>query len=182
MVAEYNVKRADIDESTTIDKYKEKMKGLLTLYYPHLKPDVFNDAIEYSIHKRYKSENADMYNNYTNKLHHADILTFCDYIERRQPIVTSWGTLYKRHEEEPNPLGMVIQKFLDARKIHKDEMFKYPKGSENYEKYNLFQQLDKVDTNAIYGLLGAPTSIVFNINISPSITRMGQSLVSSALS
>lgn len=32
----------------------------------------------------------------------------------------------------------------------------------------------------IYGLLGAATSIVFNINISPSITRMGQSLVSSA--
>ena len=32
----------------------------------------------------------------------------------------------------------------------------------------------------IYGLLGAVTSLVFNINIAPSITRMGQSMVSSA--
>lgn len=170
-----------IKESMTIDKYKDKMKQHLKLYFPDFDANVFDEALDYSVNKRYKNEEIVIHNNYKNKdIHGLTILKLCDYIEKRKPIVTSYGTMFMRHGETPNPMGEVIQMFLDERGIYKNEMFKYPKGSENFERYNLLQQLAKIDANAIYGLLGAVTALVFNINVAPSITRMGQSSVSSA--
>ena len=55
--------------------------------------------------------------------------------------------MFKRHGDVPNPMGRVIQSFLDLRKSHKKEMFKYPKGSEMFERFNLLQALDKIDVN-----------------------------------
>lgn len=168
-------------ESNTIELYKQNMRDTLQLYFPDYDVWEFEDALNYSVQKRYKEEEVSIHNNYKKKdIYGMTILKLCDYIQKRQPIVTSYGTMFARHGEVPNPLGEVIQMFLDERAAYKKEMFKYPKGSEDYEKYNLLQLLAKIDCNSIYGLLGAPTSLVFNINVAPSITRMGQSLVSSA--
>lgn len=138
-----------IKESMTIEKYKDKMKQHLKLYFPDLDSNVFNEALDYSINKRYKDEEISIHNNYKKKdIYGMTILKLCDYIDKRKPIVTSYGTMFMRHGEVPNPMGEVIQMFLDERGIYKDEMFKYPKGSENFEKYNLLQQLSKIDCNA----------------------------------
>ena len=75
------------------------------------------------------------------------LLQLADYINSREPIVTSFGTMFSKHGTVPNPLAIVVQQFLDARSIHKKQMFKYPKGSEMFEKYNLLQSLDKIDVN-----------------------------------
>jgi hypothetical protein len=177
--------------SPTIQSYKDKMKRLLYLYNPHIDLNDIDSILDYSISKRLYNANAGISNSYkryidpeTQKFkdlfHEYSLLQIADYIKKREPIVTSQGTMFKHHGEVPNPLADTIQSFLDLRGIHKKDMFKYPKGSEMFEKYNLMQQLDKIDANGIYGVLGMYTSLLYNVNVASSITSQGRSLISSA--
>ena len=135
------------------------------LYYPESSPEVLDAAIDYSIQKRIQNANAVLSNSYRrrrvierdengnevqvykNSEQNLTLQQISDYILSREPIVTAFGTMFKHHGTIPNPLAIVVQSFLDNRTIHKKQMFQYPKGSEQFEKYNLLQALDKIDAN-----------------------------------
>ena len=136
-----------IENSPTLSRYKDIMKQSVRLYYPYINEQDLDKAIEYSIEKRLKNTKATLNNSYTHKEKDLDLLRLIDYINSREPIVTAFGTLFKKHADCINPLYETIQSFLDLRSMHKKEMFKYPKGSEDFEKYNLLQLLDKIDAN-----------------------------------
>ena len=138
----------NINQSATLNNYKDTMTRIMRSMYPHMTPGDIKSAIDYSIDKRLYNGTVNVYNHYTNKTIDMSILDMCDYIATREPIITSYGVLFKKHETVPNPMGKVIQSFLDLRGIHKKEMFKFPKGSEEFEHYNLLQGLDKIDANA----------------------------------
>lgn len=157
------------------------MVRLTRSLFPHMNTTDIANAIDYSIKKRVNNYNVNIYNNYTNTEVDMTVLEMLDYIESREPIKTAYGVLFKRHEAVPNPMAKVIQSFLDLRKIHKKEMFKYPKGSEMFERYNLQQNLDKIDVNGVYGLLGLYISILYNENVAVTVTSTGRSLISSAI-
>lgn len=170
-----------IQNSITLDKYKQTMKECIKLYMPQVTESEMDMAIDYSINKRYKEKKASINNSYTNRTSNTTLLQLADYINERQPIVTAFGTMFQKHGKVKNPLATVIQEFLDKRVQDKKEMFKYPKGSEDFEYYNLLQLLDKIDCNGIYGVLGMFTALIFNVNIATSITAQGRSLISSAI-
>jgi hypothetical protein len=148
--------------SPTIQSYKDKMKRLMYLYNPHINSKDLDNILDYSINKRLYNAKAGISNSYKRYIdpetkkykdlfHEYTLLQIADYIKTREPIVTAYGSMFRKHGEVPNPLADTIQSFLDLRGIHKAEMFKYPKGSEMFEKYNLLQVLDKIDCNGIYG-------------------------------
>ena len=145
----------DIDKSPTLARYKNTLKEVILLYYPTASPEDLNKAIDYSINKRIKNANIRITNSYKryrviedNKLKYKDLeqnstlLEIADYIAKRKPIVTPYGTMFVNHAAGiPNPMSDVIQSFLKLRSVHKNQMFQYPKGSEDFEKYNLLQSL-----------------------------------------
>lgn len=156
----------DINKSPTLVKYKDTMKDYIRLYYPSLSLDDIDVILDYSIQKRIYNANARLSNSYKRyKVLATDPVTgeekpvykdleqnvtlqqLSDYILSRKPIVTAFGTMFMHHGTVPNPLFHVVQSYLDNRTIHKKQMFQYPKGSEDFEKYNLLQSLDKIDAN-----------------------------------
>ena len=134
----------DILESSTIQEYKNIMKECISLIYPNMKEQDIDIIIDYSINKRYRQESATLHNSYKDKKAQITLLQIADYIRDKQPITTAFGTMFARHGDLPNPMANVVQQFLDDRAKHKGEMFKYPKNSEMYAKFNLLQILDKI--------------------------------------
>lgn len=130
--------------SQTLKEYIDMMSDCVRLYYPNINETVLNDCLKYSIKKRYKSSTISIDNNYTREKVNKTLLELCDYIADKQPIVTAYGVLFQRHGTVPNPLKEIIEDFLNARGIHKKQMFQYPKGHEMFEYYNLLQSLTKM--------------------------------------
>ena len=107
----------------------------------------------YSIMKRFKNAPIELVNSYKNQKMDSTVADLLDYVLKCEPIITPSGVMFKKHDQEINPINDMIQKFLKLRGIHKDEMFKYKKGEEKYNQFNLLQLLDKCDANS--KLIGA---------------------------
>lgn len=171
---------AAIKEQMFIRKYKDDAKRMLHLNFPFLNDMDLENALDYSIGKRFKDEPAKLHDNYRKKTVETTLSALTEFIMKREPICTAYGVLFRKHADEPNPVVKVVNSFLAKRKQDKAMMFKYPKGSEEYEMYNLWQLLDKIDANGVYGILGLYISLLYNLNVAPSITAQGRSLVSAA--
>lgn len=139
--------KVKVDDHPILVNYKNTMTRIIHSAHPRMNYEDIERAVEYSIQKRFKNFDLSIQNKYKNKDAQMTMLEMLDYISRREPIITSYGTMFKKHEEVPNPMAKVIQSFLDLRKSYKKEMFKYPKGSEMFEHFNLFQALSKIDVN-----------------------------------
>lgn len=163
-----------------LNKYKDATLNMLQYSFPQIPIEELSRAVDYSINKRLTDHNAKINNNYTNKEIEISIMEMTEYILSRKPILTAYGVLYQQKGTVPNPITQRIKGFMEDRDKLKKEMFKYPKGSEEREKYNLYQLLKKLDANGFYGLFGQSSCLFFNIYVATSITTQGRSLISSA--
>ena len=170
-----------VKQAKVIKEYTRMMVDGLKHSFPSLSEDELRDAINWSVMKRYHNGPASINNNYTKKRIDGTVLDVLNYIDKLEPIVTSSGVLFKKHKEADNPLSRMITGFLKQRSKYKSMMFKYPKGSAEFEKYNLFQLLEKLNANATYGVLGAPTSLLYNLYVAEAITRQGRSYISCSI-
>lgn len=136
-------------QSLTISNYRDTALQMTKLFFPELSYHELQEAIDLSIIDNLKDSPARVYNNYKNQTIDGTLLELSNYILSRKPIVTSNGVIFQNHDSGiVNPLSSLFQFYLTDRKRIKKEMFKYEKGSENYEKLNLAQLLRKISANA----------------------------------
>ena len=171
----------NIMQSKVVQEYIDIMVEGLRHSFPKLYEQELREAIKWSIFKRQHNGPASLDNNYTHQKLDGTVLDILRYIERLEPIITSSGVLFKKHKEADNPLSRMIMGFISKRKQYKKEMFKYPKGSEQFARYNLAQLLEKLNANATYGVLGAPTALIYNLYVAEAVTRQGRSYISCSI-
>lgn len=169
-------------DSTTIDRYKSSMIRICDkILGDTLSLSEIEEAVQYSITKRYKECKGQVHNNYTHRTAEMDLMRLADEILNQKIIMTTQGVLFTRHGATPNPFYQLIQYFLDKRAEAKNEMKKYPKGSEEWTAWNLKQNNYKVSCNAIYGCAGNYSSIFYNLYLCTAITGQGRGCISASI-
>lgn len=171
---------ANYPESPTIGNYKRIMMDMLHLNFPQLSEVELAAAIDHSISNHFKDTDVKVDNNYKKITIDMTLRKMADYIIEKEPIITSYGVMFNRHGVLPNPLYELLESFIIGRQSMKREMFKYPKGSEEFAKYNLLQLLFKIDANGYYGATGMYSCIYYNLYAAASVTTQGQSCNSAA--
>ena len=170
-----------LNQSPTIKHYKDVAFRMASINRSDIPYNVLSDAIDYSIAKRFIDSQVEIENNYKKKKVNMGLLDTCDYIDTKKPIVAASGVLFQRHENSTNLLYQVIEEFLDARTNAKNTMFKYPKGSEEFQFWNLQQLLEKRNVNALYGSIGQYSCILYNLFVAESTTTQGRSSISASI-
>lgn len=167
--------------SEAITAYKKELyDGLHAALPGYTRNDLLN-AIDHSIETRFKDIDAQLDNSYTKTTTDTTALKLVNYIISRKPIFTAAGTIFQHHGDVPNPFYDLIDGFIINREDFKKKMKSFPKGSSEFAKYNLFQSIEKICANAMYGASGKETSIFFCYYMANSITAQGRSLISSAI-
>lgn len=129
--------------------YKATALDLLKLSFPQLSMAELNEALDSSIMKTSKDHRVEVDNNYKKIRMSSTIYKLTQYIYSRKPIITSHGIMFENHESSViNPLKELFTYYLTERKKLKKIMKTFPKGSEDYERYNLAQLLRKISANS----------------------------------
>lgn len=171
----------EIETNELLKRYKETLMRSVPLNIPTIQKDELSRAIDFSIQKRFKDVEAEIVNNYKKQKVNIGLAELGDFILSQKPIMTSYGCLFTKHGDVPNPFYGLIEEFGNTRNKFKKEMLKYPKGSEEYNHFNLLQLVAKRSLNAIYGSSGQPSCLFYNLYVAESITRQGKGCISSSI-
>ena len=91
-------------EKLIVDKYVEEVMRVVHLSFPHLTHNELMEATDYSIRSRFRDNIASIYNSYTDKRIEVTLNNITNYIISREPIITSYGVMFKKHADCPNGL------------------------------------------------------------------------------
>lgn len=171
----------EIENIKIINLYKESAKKALIYNFPTLTAGELDSVLEVILSKEYIERNCTLHNNYTEEIAETNVANITNYILDKTPIMVANGCLFKQYTEALTPMYKLITSFTDNRSKFKKEMFKYEKGSEKFNRYNMLQMLAKRDNNALYGVIGNYSSALYNLYVATGITRTGRALISHAI-
>ena len=181
----YNDSTRQLLETKVINNYKKVMFNNLRYSYPLLLDYELDNAITWAIANNNKLYPAKIYNNYTKKEINGTTLDILRYIESLEPVITSSGVMFKKRGTADNPLARMVAGFMKQRGIYKKDMFYWLEPEhldlKKYAYYDLYQTLEKLNANSVYGILAAATSIFFNLHIAEGITRQGRSYITQSI-
>lgn len=175
-------KEVRYDNSHILNEWKEKTFDLLEAKagHPLNRSKVFQ-KLDTIIYQHIDNPKVSVINNYTNQSVRTDLLTLIDLIEDNQLIIAGGGCLFHQHGVKRNLLTEFIIYIMDQRKFWKAERKKYKKGTAEYIHADIMQSLMKLLINSLYGCLGYPGFVLYNVFLAEAITNQGKHIITSAI-
>ena len=171
----------ELPRGVLLNNYKHTMYTIVSRVCPELDMMDILNGIEYSMNKKFINHDITIKNNYLKAQANTDFVTLSDKLLKQKAIMTTQGVLFKRHGTGPNPFYNFIQYLVDKRDYAKTMMKKYPKGSEELNKWNLKQLNYKVSCNALYGCAGNWSSVFYNLYLCTAVTGQGRGCISASI-
>lgn len=169
--------------SLPIAVWKSKIKSIITA---GLKPnEVINEGelekqLDKIISSRFKDVPVTLHNNYLHRDTRTTLLQIVACIMNGMCILGGDGCLFFLHSKSLSINVPIIDGLQKGRKEAKKERKKYEDGSDMYIMWDNKQKNIKIIINSLYGALGYPRFIFYNVNLAQSITAMGQAIISTA--
>jgi DNA polymerase family B len=160
--------------------YTEQLFKQVKLTMPDVPDDVIFQALETVVKKEMRDREIVFATEETKE--RKSMIELLNWLETEKPIITGYGTFYKRHVESVNHLSKLIGGLLSSRKVAKKEMFKYVNTDRNkYENLDLAQKTYKLLANSFYGATVEKNSTFYNKFFGPSITYNGVVIITTAV-
>lgn len=118
-----------------------------------------------------------MDNNVTGDGATITLTEMCNWIDKRQPVISGNATFYMQPSELLSPTSNMLRSLKRGRKAVKNAMFKLSPLSDEYQMMDLDQGNKKVIMNAEYGGSGAPTAAFYTKYSPAATTLMAQSII-----
>ena len=144
---------------------------------PSLKKDDIERVCTRIMKERMKDPSINMDNNVTGENVDITLTKLCDWIEKRDPVISGNGTFYKQPAELLSPTSNMLKSLKKGRKAVKKKMYEFKAGSDKYMMLDLDQQNKKVIMNAEYGGSGTPTAAFYTKYSPAATTLMAQSII-----
>lgn len=119
--------------------------------YPELKKKEIKGFLGEVIEENLVNPPAQLHNNYAHMKMDVDLLSIIDWIQGANPITAGFGVFFKNQEQVLNPAAVMLQNFLDLRKVYKKELHNYLESSYEYATFDRMQLTEKINANSYYG-------------------------------
>ena len=171
-----------MSEHHVITEWKTEMTKLLKMKYgDKFTKSEINDKLDKIIKKDLKNQNVTVFNNYTNTAVRTNILDLTDSIEANHLIITGGGCIFLPHGTKPNILIDFILEIMKRRKDAKKMRKNFEKGSDGWLKWDIAQLLNKLVINSLYGCMGYPGFLLYNVFTAEAITSEGRFIITTAI-
>ena len=110
-------------KSKYVDNYVERMCATMHMLNPDWNPEDVEEVVRDMVKKEFQNPVVTMDNNYTGEQKEASLVSVFDWALDKRPIIAGNGTFYKNQYQELNPVAVMLDNMLTARKKIKKQMF-----------------------------------------------------------
>lgn len=166
-----------------IREWKEKMSSIIRMRFSNeqISDKKIDSYLNNLIMTKVKDPRILLVNNYTNKVSRLTTLKLIEVIRGKNLICAGGGCLFLQHKEKRNILIEFILYIMQSRNDAKASRKLFEKGSDEWDDADRLQLAFKLVINSLYGCLGYPGFIMFNIFLAEAITNQGKHIITTAI-
>lgn len=169
-------------EHHVLNEWKSEMRKLIKMKYgSKFNKSEIDNKLNKVIDMKLVDRKVSVFNNYANTTFRTTILNLTDIIESDHLIITGGGCLFLPHGVKPNILIDFILEIMQRRKGAKKKRKEFDKGTDGWLKWDIAQLLNKLVINSLYGCMGYPGFLLYNVFTAEAITSQGRMIITTAI-